>query len=410
MSAEELAALIRGRAEPIPSGEVGGLASQVSFLSGQRPPSTLALKRTFIMNWYAEHGAKLLPPQAGSGDPEAQARAANLSRQTPSGPSPPSSTASPDSSPTRASVGPLPNREELLVQLRAYGRELIPSAQLGAIASTIELLEGTKAPRSIQQKRTFIDDWCAANLQHVAEAASTPDFEASALRAMPPTTSPPPHRTSAPARQQEGGQHASREPSATAGLVGEVHRAYSEGATEQQLHALAAAVSVLTGVPMPSGGVGELGEFVLDFHNWGRHTMQPRPAPLRPTVRAAAPRDAGGQPYAEPHAQTPPEPGYRGLNTPPQVASSPLSVRRPSTAPVERVASLPTHYPTERDREEPSTPRDANLLLAQLDSLTGGDPSQDLPHAQVMHGAASEPAEGLAIPSCVCLFDPLMIF
>eukprot|EP00966_Prymnesium_polylepis_P146245 3378141-Prymnesium_polylepis.1 len=50
-----------------------------------------------------------------------------------------------------------------------------------------------------------------------------------------------------------------RDPAAAAHLVAEVHRAYTGGATEQQLHAIAAAVAVFTGVEMPGGGVPEWG-------------------------------------------------------------------------------------------------------------------------------------------------------
>merc|ERR1719230_1018262 len=43
------------------------------------------------------------------------------------------------------------------------------------------------------------------------------------------------------------------DPAAAAHLVAEVHRAYTGGATEQQLHAIASAVAVFTGVEMPGG-------------------------------------------------------------------------------------------------------------------------------------------------------------
>jgi hypothetical protein len=53
----ELAAEIRAAGDPIPTNVVNGLASQVAEISGQKLPSTLGLKRTFIANWYAENGA-----------------------------------------------------------------------------------------------------------------------------------------------------------------------------------------------------------------------------------------------------------------------------------------------------------------------------------------------------------------
>ena len=58
------------------------------------------------------------------------------------------------------------------------------------------------------------------------------------------------------------------------------------GATEQLLLALAAAVAVSTQLPLPAARA-VLGEFVLDYFNWSRYAMEPRP-PARPKTPAPA--------------------------------------------------------------------------------------------------------------------------
>ncbi|KAL1521533.1 hypothetical protein AB1Y20_021192 [Prymnesium parvum] len=375
VASQALAAEIQAAGEPIPGGAVAALATQVAEVSGQKPPSTIALKRTFITNWFNEVGRKAL------GELE------NLSVRDPSEGAQGGSRQSPASSNTHAE--PV-NRERLLQQLNMYGAELIPAAQLGEIAARIELLEGDKAPKSVQQKRAYIQDWHSTHGDENG-VDTLAGMEERTLQMPPP---PPPHLPqppSAPLHRPHGQGHVADEPSAAAGLVMEVNRAYTDGATEQQLHAIAAAVSVFTGVPMPQGSVADLGEYVLDFHNWGRHMVSPQPAPLRPGVRggtqssASASRAQEAAPPRAPQPHSPQQHLARGYGDALVEAPAPL-LERPTTAPAEQGAARaapPPHVHEESERGDLRTPRNASVLLAQLDSLTGGDPAQDLPIAQL---------------------------
>ena len=71
MSAYDVAVEIQASGKTIPAGVVAGIAMQVAEVSGQKVPSTIALKRTFISNWFQEFGQKLLnenaPPAISSG-------------------------------------------------------------------------------------------------------------------------------------------------------------------------------------------------------------------------------------------------------------------------------------------------------------------------------------------------------
>ena len=144
--------------------------------------------------------------------------------------------------------------QDILLKIHGYGGQQIPSAQLSSLATAIEALGSAKAPSTLSQKRSFIEDW----------------FEERKGSFVPP---PPPPVASSVADGgnsgyiQPGGHRLSHSPRlANAGmaeLVSEVRRSYTSGATEQQLHQLASAVSVSSGVPMPGGGPSEWAEFVL---------------------------------------------------------------------------------------------------------------------------------------------------
>eukprot|EP00966_Prymnesium_polylepis_P151747 3505555-Prymnesium_polylepis.2 len=111
-SAAEVAAEIRASGDPIPAGVVAGIAAQVAEVSGQKLPSTIALKRTFISNWYAEFGAKLLTGgrsqegENGRGISPPQVRSARAAEPV--------------------------DRDDLLRTLDSYAGELIPSSQVSA--------------------------------------------------------------------------------------------------------------------------------------------------------------------------------------------------------------------------------------------------------------------------------------
>ena len=87
----------------------------------------------------------------------------------------------------------------------------------------------------------------------------------------PPREPPPP--ANAPSAQSAG-------PGATLSLLQEVRRTWSVGATEQGLHALASAIAVHAGFPLPNGGAAAQAAFVIDFHNYARHAMRPVPPPI----------------------------------------------------------------------------------------------------------------------------------
>ena len=109
---DQLAAHIRAAGDPIPAGVVNGIAAQVAEVSGLQLPSTVALKRTFITNWYAEVGGKVSSP--------ANSRAGSH-RSNGSAPSPSRSAASTRKAAPKAATPPQVNRDELLRQLAPFG-------------------------------------------------------------------------------------------------------------------------------------------------------------------------------------------------------------------------------------------------------------------------------------------------
>ena len=182
-----------------------------------------------------------------------------------------------------------------------HGRQ-IPSAQLTRLAVAIQALsaDGPKAPQTVQQKRTFVDDWWKANGQGYVpppmpvdipedygdqdamlnsfssggNVANSPRPQFQQFQPQPPSRPPP------PPPQYDQPMSPQSVPPPSSALVLEVKRAYTAGATEQQLHALAAAVAVSTSMPLPPGGPGVWAEFVLDYFNWSRYAMEPRPPAL----------------------------------------------------------------------------------------------------------------------------------
>ena len=180
----------------------------------------------------------------------------------------------------------------------------------------------------------------------------------------------------------------SQDDESTQHLVTEVHRAYTGGATEQQLHAIAAAVAVYTGVQMPGGGVSEWGEFVLDFHNWARHMVSPRPPPLRPGARPQQDTHPPVSHQPPPSIPNPPPHMHQQHMQPPNGGGGGLQQRGPQGTPARPQTAPPpqTRSPLVNDVDDETTlatPRDAGGLLDMLDLLTNGNPEQDLPLGQL---------------------------
>ena len=226
--------------------------------------------------------------------------------------SPPKPNASP---PPAQSAAPPPeppmDRDRLMRTLYDYHGRQIPSAQLTRLAVAIQALsaDGPKAPQTVQQKRTFVDDWWKANGQGYVpppmpvdipedygdqdamlnsfssggNVANSPRPQFQQFQPQPPSRPPP------PPPQYDQPMSPQSVPPPSSALVLEVKRAYTAGATEQQLHALAAAVAVSTSMPLPPGGPGVWAEFVLDYFNWSRYAMEPRPPALpRPKTGAGS--------------------------------------------------------------------------------------------------------------------------
>ena len=326
-------------AGPIPASELAPLVLEVEEATSQKAPLTLAQRRTFLANWADDQKGKYSEPPPVATPVRASPRVASPKNVDLSARSPPKGKSkvmnSPPQNPPPAAVAhtppegqksaPVMDREMLLRTLYMYKGRQIPSAQLGSLSSAIQALnpDGPKAPSTVAQKRTYIDDWFAT---HGADYVPPPESEE------PPM--PPPggranvaHSPRDPEadrrarmeemqqrRQQQAAQQMAAQQMAAqqqqqqqqmgpslasmASLTNEIRRAYTSGATEQQLHALASAVAVSNGLGLPAGGAGDWAEFVLDFHNWARHALEPKPAAL-PRPKSGAGSTGGGPEVAQ---------------------------------------------------------------------------------------------------------------
>ena len=142
-----------------------------------------------------------------------------------------------------------------------------------------------QAPVNLQHKRTYIDDWYAlhgADYSPPAEpppgvhlhggGVANPNFSPSYAASpemlqqhiMPQSAAAPADPARAATSAGSPSAHSNGFPASTAILsglddvttllVGEVRRSYASGATEQQLHSLAATVAANNGMTLPSGG------------------------------------------------------------------------------------------------------------------------------------------------------------
>ena len=194
VTAQELMQMIAESGDTIPPSDINEFAGYVSELTGQKIPATLKARRAAIANWYAEQA----PPIAAHTPPDsARRRAAAALAQNP------------DAAFERPPMPP--DRETVLRNIAQHGAQVrrchaatlpwpaprlprappsnaarphaahaphalhtvqIPSTELASFARAIEALEGTKAPTKLNQRRTFIQDWFAANGGHEAAAAA----------------------------------------------------------------------------------------------------------------------------------------------------------------------------------------------------------------------------------------------
>ena len=69
--AEELYHRIAGYGtSPIPSGDINGLVEALHEVIEDKPPSTLAQKRTWLNTWFEEQAGKYGPPPEPPAEPE----------------------------------------------------------------------------------------------------------------------------------------------------------------------------------------------------------------------------------------------------------------------------------------------------------------------------------------------------
>eukprot|EP00964_Phaeocystis_antarctica_P021410 scaffold11877_cov57-Phaeocystis_antarctica.AAC.2 len=152
VTAKELVQMIAESGNTIPPSDVNEFAGYVAELTGEKIPATLKQRRTVIANWYAEQA----PPIAAHTPPDSSRLNANHAQ-------------TPEASFERPPMPP--DRETVLRNIAQHGAQ-IPSAELSSFARAIEALEGTKAPQKLNQRRTFIEDWFAANGGHAAASAA----------------------------------------------------------------------------------------------------------------------------------------------------------------------------------------------------------------------------------------------
>ena len=236
---EELLAEVIAAGSPIPSGQLNDLAARVSAVNGEAVPAKMAMKRSFISNWVADHS---------DGDASAAAAA----------PAPaPVTNTPPGARPPNAPI----DRKDVVLALRGYQGGDIPAASIADLTHSIEQLDGVKAPGNLRQRRTFLDDWYHAN------SASVPPEPPAAAE-----EEPPPAMEALPPRPAAAGVPP---PLPTAASGGEEAALYSElsdalAATDGKLSAasvsnLALRLAELLGVEPPSLLV-QRRRFLDDWH------------------------------------------------------------------------------------------------------------------------------------------------
>ena len=172
-------------------------------LNGPPRPMTPALKRTSTKQRYPQSPAARKPAPApaaeyerGSPPPGGGAVANSPLAQVSVGanavPPPGKSLIANSPRATGAPPPPMPvapvqdapplSREELCWQLKRYRGQVIPSGQLGELALAIQTTdsEGPKAPTTVAQRRTFVEDWAKAHADEVSAAVEPPPRQMSA--------------------------------------------------------------------------------------------------------------------------------------------------------------------------------------------------------------------------------------
>lgn len=233
------------------------------------------------------------------------------------------------------------SREELLWELKCLRGQQLPSGKLGSLIAAIQSQNPDAPPppaSSVAARRTFVDDWRKEHADEIDYATQPP----SPPRAPPAMEQPPQYSARGSAegpdvgesdeayehrrqqlqmqrqqqmnqmqrrrleqqqqqqQQQDSGQHdgdgggggGAPRPGALpiSAILEAVRQALANGATEQQLHALASAIAVATDYPLPPDSTANaLAEYTIDFYNFARHSQRPVPPPVpRPGERKAS--------------------------------------------------------------------------------------------------------------------------
>ena len=177
----------RSQEAGLPSNDLAPLVKELEDATDQTAPTQIAQKRAFLANWaddqqgkYSEPPPLEQPPvrrtpqpvetSGGGGDersgspPKGKSKLLN---SPPPGPPPPMQPPMADAT----DVPPM-DREQLMRTLHGYEGRQIPSSLLGSLATAIQTTnpEGPKAPSTVQQKRTFVDDWWKGTTPEFSES------------------------------------------------------------------------------------------------------------------------------------------------------------------------------------------------------------------------------------------------